>query len=954
MPLVLCLIFFASGLSALVLETLWFHGTGLALGNGVWASSLVLAGFMAGLALGNLLAARHGSRIRDPLRAYAILEVLIGASGFAFVVLLPELGGVLAPWLRPLQEVPWALNLVRLVVAFALLLVPSTAMGLTLPLLTKVLAGSAEGFGRILGRLYAWNTLGAVTGAVATETWLLGALGVRGSGLAACALNLAAAGVALAFASRMRAPSTAPEPGRSARPGGRRLTFAVGASGFCLLALEVVWFRFLSLYVIGHSESFAFMLGIVLAGIACGGLVVSWWLKADPAAHRFVAPACFAAGLLCMLSYATAPIFLEPFGRELLAGPRAILSVGLPLMLPVSFLSGAIFTLVGAALRAELDSETATAGRLTFANTLGAAVGSLVAGFVLLPALGMELSFFVLGALYGAVGALLLLGNAALRSLPVRAAALSGALAFLVGAAWFPFGDMESRHLRTAAGRWSQSPDDRVVAVREGVAETLIYLEQRRFGGTHSHRLVTNALSMAGNDYRSRRYMKLYVHLPAALHPSLERALVISYGLGSTTKALVDQPGITSIDVVDISRDVLEMGELVHPEGANPLWDPRVHAHVEDGRYFLQTTERRFDLITGEPPPPTSAGVVNLYTREYFSLMRGRLAEGGMVTYWLPVLGLHAESSRSILRAFCDVFDDCSLWHGAGTDLMMVGTRGARGPAPHDLFEAQWRSPLHAVELEALGFERPEQLGALFVGDARYLNDLTRQDPPLVDDRPKRIAGPRRSPPELPALYRAWADADAARGRFARSDWIRRMWPEELIRASLPEFEWQRIINVWSFGLRAAHDSRVDDLHRVLTRSDLRAPALWLLRSDGDMQRLVKAATAADEPARSGPAALDYQRAAGRIAERDYAAAVPLLERAERDPSLGRSALAIRLFALCMDGRADEARDVARTRFALLGDQGRMPSYWAWMGARFGVDPRALAREPGRASNRPG
>ena len=221
MAAALSLIFFASGASALVFETLWFHQAGLAFGNSVWASSLVLAGFMAGLAVGNAFAARRGAGLRDPLRAYAVCEVAIAVAGVALVYALPRLGPALAHALAPLGDAPLPLNALRFSLAFALLLVPSAAMGVTLPLLTEVLVPSEEGFGRLLGRLYGWNTLGAVTGALAAEAWGIEHLGIRGAALAAGALNLAAAAAGLLLAAR-RAPRPRPTgsaPSRS--PGGR-------------------------------------------------------------------------------------------------------------------------------------------------------------------------------------------------------------------------------------------------------------------------------------------------------------------------------------------------------------------------------------------------------------------------------------------------------------------------------------------------------------------------------------------------------------------------------------------------------------------------------------------------------------------------------------------------------------------------------------------------------------
>ena len=179
---ILCVIFFVSGTSALIFETIWFHLAGITFGNSVWAGSIVLTGFMGGLALGNALAARYGRRITRPLVAYAQIEVLIAVTAVLLILALPRLSGWLAPLFGPLLDSPWLINPLRLFITFLLMLLPTTAMGMTLPLLVKVLFRTDPSFGKILGRLYGWNTLGAVAGALAGEVVLFGWLGLRGSG----------------------------------------------------------------------------------------------------------------------------------------------------------------------------------------------------------------------------------------------------------------------------------------------------------------------------------------------------------------------------------------------------------------------------------------------------------------------------------------------------------------------------------------------------------------------------------------------------------------------------------------------------------------------------------------------------------------------------------------------------------------------------------------------------
>jgi hypothetical protein len=291
-----------------------------------------------------------------------------------------------------------------------------------------------------------------------------------------------------------------------------------------------------------------------------------------------------------------------------------------------------------------------------------------------------------------------------------------------------------------------------------------------------------------------------------------------------------------------------------------------------------------------------------------------------------------------VLRAFCDAFADCSLWHGSGTDLMMVGTRGATGPVSEAHFAAQWRDPVLAPELAGLGFERPEQLGALFVGDADYLRALTADTPAVTDDRPKRITAASSSREGLERLRAEFMDVEAAQKRFRESPLIAALWPRRLRQASLAYFEWQQLLNDFLWGAGDPSESSVGDLHRVLTRSSLRTPALWLLGSDADRQRILEQA---DAGRRAHPA-LQLHLGMRRLAARDYAGALEPLQRAEAAEQLRPRALGLRIFALAMDGQLEEARRLARVHFEEVGEGGRLRSFWRWMGAQFGIDPRGL------------
>ena len=919
----------------MIFETLWFRQAGLAFGSSIWASSLVLSGFMAGLALGNALAARFGAHVRRAVRLYAIAEAVIALTGAGLVYLFPVLGTALAPVFRPLLDHPWTLNSLRLLIAFLLLLIPSTAMGLTLPLLTRAVLRDEAGFGRVLGALYGWNTLGAMAGVVAGELFLVGRFGVRGTALAAGGLNLFAAAVAsLLSIWESEYGDRATQGVESTRP--RTPTpylFSAFLAGFCLLALEVVWFRFLLLFVKGSSLAFPVMLGVVLAGIALGGLAASLLMRLMPTAPRFAATLAFVAAVATVASYAYFPRVIEPFGLTSVTQPDAIVRISLPLMLPVSFVSGMFFPIVGVALRREFRSEIQTVGVLTLVNTIGAAIGSLAAGFVMLPLAGIERTVFTIAIVYGGIGALLMWRPVKGRPTAIGYAA---GLASVIALAMFPFGELNDRLVSIPVERFAEGePERRLIAVREGLTETIVFFQRMLLGKPVSDVMLTNSFSMSTTGYGVRRYQKLYVWWPVAVHPELKHALLIGYGVGNTAKALTDTASIESIDLVDLSRDILAMAPVVFPnEGDQPLLDPRMHVHIEDGRYFLQTSNQQFDLITGEPPPPGIAGVENLYSREYFQLMRDRLADGGLVTYWLPLADLSDVSTKAILRAFCDVFDDCSIWNGSGTNLMIVGSRGTHAVVSDRQFRAQWSTPAVAAEMKRLGVERPEQLGALFIGDASFVRALVDNAEPLTDDRPKLIEAPFSSPTAGSDLLASIADTGAARTRFQTSPLIARLWPSALLSSSVPYFDVQHVIDAHMYGSLLRQSLALEDVHRILTGSTVDMPVLWRLASNSDIQRVVSSAT----PDEQMNPLLQYHLAIRLLSERSYRQAADAFERATASPQVRDNAFVLYIYSLCMSGQRAKAQQTSREAFAASGVSS-LPPLWIWMKETFGIDP---------------
>ncbi|HSB60632.1 MAG TPA: fused MFS/spermidine synthase, partial [Vicinamibacteria bacterium] len=871
--MVLYFLFFLSGLAALLFETLWFRLASVVFGNSVWASSVVLAGFMAGLALGSFAASRGGPWLRRPIRAYARLELAVALGGLLLVLILPHLSALLAPVLHRLIDRPLALQVLRLGAAFGLMLVPAGAMGATLPVLVKALTARGSAFGPALGTLYGWNTFGAVAGALAGEQVLIGSLGLRGTGGLAAGLDLLAAGLAWRLSRESEAGPEPPAAGAAAwrlSPAPLAVLFAAALSGGILLALEVVWFRLLVPFVGSTSAVFAVLLAVVLSGIGLGGWLAAGSLRSKRGAEDGAPAVAFAAGASTLVTYAWLDHVLP---SDWASGTWDIAVLASSLMLPTALLSGVLFTLLGRALRKSVADDPAAAGWLTVANTVGAAAGSLAGGFLLLPRWGIEASLRGLAAAYAVVGLAALLAARPVRRGPAGGAA---AAAVVLGIAFTatPQGEREATYRARVVKRWAHE-GAQPIAWREGLTESLVYLARPLLGEPLSYRLVTNGFSMSGTENTARRYMKAYVYWPVAFHPGPRRALLICYGLGSTAAALADTAELESIDVVDLSRDILEMGRLVDPHGrSHPLDDPRLRVHVEDGRFFLLTSQAEYDLITGEPPPPKNAGVVNLYTREYFELVRRRLAPGGIATWWLPVFGLDLGESRAIVQGFCSVFPDCSLWNGAGLNWMLAGGRGADYAPTEARLLRQWRDPVAAEELRAVGFESPAQLAATYIADARQLAEWARGVAPLVDDFPHRLS-PRAVPLSDAARQHApFMEARATRERFLESPWCARLGTDAVRDDAAAFFEFQGLANravLRAYGVPMP--GRFRDLATALRRAPTPRIALNLMGSDADQQQV--AARAARRGVTGGT--LRYVQAVGAGALRDYATAEALL-----------------------------------------------------------------------------
>jgi spermidine synthase len=936
---ILSFVLFLSGSSALIFETLWLRLSGLAFGNSVWSAALILSSFMAGLALGTAIAASAKLQRMRPLYFYAALEVAVALLGCTIVFGLPLIG----EWMRPVFQALWTHQVVlmglRLVLSFAILLVPTTAMGLTLPVVLEDPALARHDFGRAIGLLYGWNTLGAVIGALLGEMFLVEALGLWGTSLVAGSVNCVAAALAVLLARAIGpTPAISPAPAPrlrleiSYRPPWRLLFVSLGA-GALLLGLEVVWFRFLRLYVASSSTAFAMMLAVVLAGIGLGGVVSGTILRRVTQLREWLPIFLMLAAIAALLSYLFFPIPALPSGilNYYLESWQKIALLSLALMFPVAFLSGMLFPSIVALVQNSVESRMNSVGITTLFNTSGAAAGPLVASFVLLPSIGFERTLILCASGYALLAVAMSGRESWSAKRPHGAAMLGLGTAFILLVMFFPY-HRDEAHFANAR-RLFESENQHLIKKVEGSSDTWQLLRRDLFGEPYYYRLMTNAFSMSATNPRNQRYMRLFAYLPLTLRPEPEDALLICYGVGVTADALACDRHLKRIDIVDISREVFSLtdyySDLDHP---NPLHDPRVTTYVQDGRFFLQASPRQYDLITGEPPPPKVAGAVNLYTQEFFMSMCARLKEGGIATFWLPIYQLQVNETEAILRAFHNAFPNASLWASSDEEWIMMGMKGPARRLSEEDVRRLWNETTTRADLARVGIEVPEQMAALFLMDGEEIDRITQGIEPLTDFYPKRLSDPLPDPHAADQFAWTYMEGAPALRRFQSSALAQTIWPNAR-QSSLESFFLLRETRYLSGNAGSNWRAELD---LYLRGSRLRVPVLEVLGSDEFRLSLAEKVAAKSPPPLSE---IVPDLVAGALARRDFGGAIRLLEM-EKDRHIAEPRdIYLLTYLYCLNGNVEKAEELAASD---AGSKKKGPFVdWLWdkLRAEFGFRP---------------
>ena len=766
--------FVLTGASSLILEIAWSKYLSLLLGGTIFGVSTVVAAFMAGLGLGSFVAGRMSARLTNHVRAYAVLEGTIGV----FALLSPFLFTHIAVLFRILYGLSLhsfgLFLLIRFIILFILLMIPTVAMGASLPLLVEYFTRTGTKQRGYIGALYAINTLGAVLGTAFAGFYLIPKIGLARTVWIASLFDLAVC----AFIFLRPFPAIAPaaigqlevisrseaiprrkwlEKMRTAFAGmsleswtGIFIALLFGISGLLAMVYQIGWTRVLIISLGSSVYCFTIILLLYLAGLSIGAAAVARF------AERTNFPLVWFGlleGVLALATYLgtywfaklpalTAWAFHSSGGKACAFFLNETI-IAAPIVLPPTLIMGALFPFAARAYNDFIGRTGRAVGTIYAANTLGTILGSLGAGFLLIPsfgalrtvlaasaasaligiaAIGIAALVFASGGkilkISAAVISVIAIGGVVLRPPLVKVIDMNYGLIHILRKGYGHGIDQYFSRVPGGSAIQASSADlpslVRFIYYREGLNATVSVASD-----VSDRFLIINGKSDAGTTEQDMPTQLMLGHLPMIFNPQASDVLVIGLGSGVTSHAVLTHPGVRHVDSIEIEQAVVDAASYFKDVNQDFLKDPRHRMIVEDARIWLASTDTMYDMITSEPSNPWIAGINNLFTREYFKLVYEKLRPGGVFCQWLQTYEISEQSIYVVLRTLGDVFPDCHIFNPSGYgDLLLIARKPPfQRPSPDTLFA----HPAIAKDLSRIGMVDPAVMGVFYKASLRQL-----------------------------------------------------------------------------------------------------------------------------------------------------------------------------------------------------------------------------------------
>ena len=743
------LLFFISGSTGLIYEVVWTRLLTLVMGNTHYSVATVLTVFMTGLALGSYFGGRLIDVRGNPLIVYAILEAAIGIYCF----LVPHMIEAVLPilkWIYSNHQNDYAsASMYRFLVSGAILLLPTSLMGATLPALSKLISTDTRVIGRDVGTLYAMNTFGAVFGALASVYIFMRHFGVDGTILFAASVNIGVAVLILILYRRRQTGagiSSAPSDRETAvaeKPPSGGIIFiyiCFALSGVSALIYQVAWNRIFSLLLGSSIYAFSLILTTFIFGLAVGTATFSKLCNVFSDLRKVFGLlqigialfALMAAPFFAMVPLANRGIYLN-WGQTFEFIQLANFLMIFTLVIGPTFFMGAQFPIVVKLAARGLPSLGRIVGSVYASNTVGTIVGSFLGGFLLIPWLGIQ-NTIIFAVMLNMLLGLSLLFNAPTLKKGVKYYVLPALFILIfIGARQLPQWDKAV----ISSGSFMPYRIADLADALSGKNKILLYQE-----GIHT--TVTTELAVTGNIFlkvngktdaslaQDMRTQLLSGYLPMFLHANPRSALVIGQGSGITLGA-VEQFPAEKIDLVEISPAVINGSRYFSPFNHNALEDKRLSLILEDGRNHITLVDEKYDVIVSEPSNPWISGVGALFTRDFFELVNKRLNPNGIVCIWVHT-NMSPDSFKSIIKAFISVFPEVTMWESIpGDDYLLIGSQNAY-KLPYEKVEALLTDKVKGKDLRRLGISSVSDMMALMIMDRERLAGFSAEAPVHTDD----------------------------------------------------------------------------------------------------------------------------------------------------------------------------------------------------------------------------
>ncbi len=733
------IIFLLSGFAGLSYEIVWIKKLSLIFGVSSHAISSVVAAYMGGLALGSYLFGRFADRRRVSLRLYALLELGIAVSAILLQLIFPLIDSLFIQLSKNFGGYTMIFIIFRFLLCFAALMIPTTLMGATLPVVSKFFIAKIQKVGEKIGWLYSVNTIGGVLGCLTTGFILLRFIGADQTVYAAAGLNIIAAVLAMTWDVYFRkslqknppqsidALSPAAQPVFSSdkaidedklRSFKRLLIALYGIAGFTSIAYEVLWSRVL-VYLLGNDiYSFTTILSTFLIGIALGSY---FFARFADKSQKLVA----AFGLLQLGIGFSSALFLSALGRGFLNGSNLQVYLNFcksfVLIITPTFLMGAAFPIIIKLLTSNVKKLGENVGNIYAVNTIGGIIGSLTAGFILLPLLGAQKGIIFLS------GVSILLGATALAAAPVPTLSrrrtsiltLAAMVAVIIAAININPTAVYSKAFYGDSLR-------EILYYHESAEASLTVLR----GKYNSRGLNINGETTAYTEFRDLLVHKMLAHIPALLAKEAENALVIGFGLGSTAHSLSQYP-LKRIDCAELVPKEKETARFFIPENNHILDHPNFNFINADGRNYLKTSRVKYDIISMNAIHPKNSPY--LYTREFYRLCKQRLTAKGIMCAWMPT---NTPYFSSLIKTFQTVFPHASLWFCNTGHMVLIGT-----PEKLQIDFQHWQTMLQKEKIKSdladLLLHDPIQLLSTMIIAEEALYEYTKGSLVQTDNLPK-------------------------------------------------------------------------------------------------------------------------------------------------------------------------------------------------------------------------